>query len=67
MELPRLGSIEVRLRLAGAAVAMTVESGGAHASVEELVAALPEFADALAARGLRPVWLQAIATAEVKS
>jgi hypothetical protein len=64
MELPRLGTVEVRLRLAGESIAATVESDGA-ASTAELERALPDFAAALAARGLRPVLLQALAPAEI--
>jgi hypothetical protein len=60
LDLPRLGPIEVRLRLAGDAVAVTVQSAGASEAAERLAAALPEFAAALAARGLRPVLLQAL-------
>jgi len=67
MELPRLGRIEVRLRLAGHAVAATIASDVA-ARVEEIAAALPEFAAALQARGLHAVLLQAQpAPAEAKS
>ena len=64
LELPRLGAVEVRLRLAGESIAATVESAGA-ASSAELDQALPEFAAALTARGLRPVLLQALVPAEV--
>jgi hypothetical protein len=64
LELPRLGTVEVRLRLAGESIAATVETAGA-ASSAELEQALPEFAAALTARGLRPVLLQALAPAEV--
>ncbi|HUL68051.1 MAG TPA: flagellar hook-length control protein FliK [Burkholderiaceae bacterium] len=67
MELPRLGSIEIRLRLAGEAIAATIEADGANGSIAELESALPEFASALAARGLRPVLLQATAGAEAVS
>jgi hypothetical protein len=67
MELPRLGSIEIRLRLAGEAIAATIETDGANGSIAELEGALPEFASALAARGLHPVLLQATATAEAVS
>jgi len=55
LELPRLGSIEVRLRLAGESIAAVIAS---QASAEELGQALPEFASALTARRLRPVLLQ---------
>ena len=64
LELPRLGAVEVRLRLAGESIAATVESAGA-ASSAELDQALPEFAAALTARGLRPVLLQALVPAEL--
>lgn len=60
LDLPRLGPIEVRLRLAGDAVAVTVQGAAAGAPAQQLAAALPEFAAALAARGLRPVLLQAL-------
>lgn len=65
MDLPRLGSIGIRLRLAGESIAATMESDSASGSIAELERALPEFASALTARGLRPVLLQAIAPAEV--
>jgi hypothetical protein len=55
LDLPRLGSVEIRLRLAGESIAAVIAS---HASAEELAQALPEFAAALTARGLRPVLLQ---------
>jgi hypothetical protein len=62
LDLPRLGPIEIRLRLAGEAVAATVFAGGVPAATQELAQALPLFGDALAARGLRPVLLQAVDT-----
>ncbi len=56
LELPNLGAIVVRLRLAGDAVAAEFES-----SRTPLVeSALPEFDAALQARGLRPVHLSAV-------
>ncbi len=56
LELPNLGAIVVRLRLAGDAVAAEFES-----SRTPLVeSALPEFDAALQARGLRPVHLSAM-------
>jgi hypothetical protein len=64
MELPHLGRIEVRLRLAGESVAATIE-GGTAASLGEIERALPEFASALTARGLRPILLQAVPAPEV--
>jgi len=64
LDLPRLGCVEIRLRLAGEAIAATVASSGATRSMAELERALPEFASALAARGLRPVLLQVLAPAE---
>ena len=67
MELPRLGSIDVRLRLAGEAIAATIEGEDTNGSIAELERALPEFASALTARGLRPVLLQAIAAPEALS
>jgi hypothetical protein len=63
LELPHLGALEVRLRLAGDRIAAAVESGGA-ASVAHLAAALPEFRLALEARGLQPVLLQALQTGD---
>jgi hypothetical protein len=66
MELPRLGAIEIRLRLAGESVAASV-AGGHAATISELERALPEFASALAARGLRPVLLQTVGAAEQES
>ena len=65
LDLPRLGCVEIRLRLAGDAIAATVASSSATGSMAELERALPEFASALSARGLRPVLLQALAPAEV--
>jgi hypothetical protein len=59
LDLPRLGPIEVRLRLAGETVGASIESGGTQGALAQLAAALPEFASALAARGLRPVLVQA--------
>lgn len=64
MELPHLGTIEVRLRLAGESIAATIE-GGTAASIDEIERALPEFASALTARGLRPILLQAVRAPEV--
>lgn len=64
MELPHLGRIEVRLRLAGESIAATIE-GGTAASLDEIERALPEFASALTARGLRPILLQAVRAPEV--
>ncbi|HYS14226.1 MAG TPA: flagellar hook-length control protein FliK [Burkholderiaceae bacterium] len=64
LDLPRLGSVEIRLRLAGESIAATVASSSATGSMAELERALPDFASALAARGLRPVLLQALASAE---
>jgi hypothetical protein len=65
LDLPRLGPIEIRLRLAGESIAATIEAGGSSGSVAEIEPALPEFASALTARGLRPVLLQAIERAKV--
>jgi hypothetical protein len=64
LELPRLGTVEVHLRLAGESIAATVGTAGLAPSAE-LEQALPEFAAALTARGLRPVLLQTLAPAEV--
>lgn len=55
LELPSLGAVAIDLRLAGAAIAMHADaSAPAGARLRE---ALPALADALAARGLRPVAL----------
>ncbi|HTT10237.1 MAG TPA: flagellar hook-length control protein FliK [Burkholderiaceae bacterium] len=64
LDLPRLGSTEIRLRLAGEAVAATIASRGAGAARGEFEQALPEFAAALTARGLRPVLLQTVGAEE---
>jgi hypothetical protein len=56
-ELPRLGRVEVDLRLAGVAVAAAF-AADANAQAQ-LDAALPEFASALEAHGLQPVALAA--------
>lgn len=55
LELSRLGRVEVDLRLAGVAVAAAIAAQAQ--SQAQLDAALPEFAAALAARGLQPVAL----------
>ena len=57
LELPRLGRVEVDLRLAGDAIAADIAAAGRAQA--HLHAALPEFAAALQARGLRPVALAA--------
>ncbi len=59
LELPHLGLVEVRLRLAGDRIAAQIE-GDSTDGVRRLVEALPEFGAALEARGLRPVLLQAM-------
>jgi len=61
MDLPRLGRIEVRLRLSGASVAATIHAPASSGTLAHVEEALPEFAAALSARGLRPVLLQAVA------
>jgi len=61
MDLPRLGRIEVRLRLSGASVAATIHAPASSGALAHVEGALPEFAEALSARGLRPVLLQAVA------
>jgi hypothetical protein len=65
MDLPHLGRIEVRLRLSGASVAATIHAPASSGALAHLEGALPEFAAALSARGLRPVLLQAAAPREV--
>jgi flagellar hook-length control protein FliK len=59
LELPHLGLVDVRLRLAGDRIAAHIE-GSTPEGVRRLVEALPEFGAALGARGLRPVLLQAV-------
>ncbi len=59
MTLPHLGVVEARVRLAGDRIAILVE-GETPGRVHALQAALPEIGAALAARGLRPVLLQAV-------
>ncbi|HXF45767.1 MAG TPA: flagellar hook-length control protein FliK, partial [Burkholderiaceae bacterium] len=56
-DLPRLGRVEVDLRLAGVAIAAAF-AADANARAQ-LDAALPEIASALAAHGLQPVALSA--------
>ncbi len=57
LDLPRLGMLEVHLRVVGTTVAVGVESVQ-HAVIER---ELPELDAHLAARGLQPAWLQAAA------
>jgi hypothetical protein len=64
MTLPHLGTIEVRLRLAGESIGATIAAD--LRAREELERALPDFASALTARGLRPVLLQAVDAGEAR-
>lgn len=59
LDLPRLGPVQVRLRLAGEALATTLGGAGAAG----LVDALPALIAALRARGLTPVATQVVAAA----
>lgn len=54
-DLPEVGALTVRLRLAGDTIAATVEG-----RVDRVEPALPALADAFAARGLKPALVQAI-------
>lgn len=56
LDLPQLGRVEVRLRLAGDAIATTLGGAGAAGLVEEL----PTLIEALRARGLTPVATQVL-------
>lgn len=56
LDLPRLGPVEVDLKLAGKAIATVVRS----ASTAAMAAALVELTDQLSARGLTPVAAQAV-------
>ncbi|MFY7948628.1 MAG: flagellar hook-length control protein FliK [Gemmatimonas sp.] len=56
LDLPQLGRVEVRLRLAGDAIATTLGGAGAAGLVEEL----PALIEALRARGLTPVATQVL-------
>jgi hypothetical protein len=56
VELPRLGPLDVRLRLSGSAVALTVACGRPQALESEL----PELAAQMRSRRLQPVSLQAV-------
>jgi hypothetical protein len=60
-DLPNLGPVEVRLRLAGGAISAQVASNDA----QKLAPALSDLAEQLAARGLRPVMLQSLPAEEL--
>jgi hypothetical protein len=66
LELPGLGTLDVRLRLAGATVAATVACGADAGTCQRVAGALPELGAALTARGLTPAALRAapVAAAE---
>lgn len=61
-DLPNLGPVEVRLRLAGSAISAQVGSNDA----QTLAPALTDLAEQLAARGLRPVMLQSLPAGELQ-
>lgn len=66
IELPHLGAVEARVRLAGDRIAILVE-GESVPHARALEAALPEIREALAARGLKAILLQAIPAAPAEA
>lgn len=62
LDLPALGAVEIRLRVAGEAVAATVESS----ALQVFEAGLPDLAEQLRLRGLQPAGLRTFAAGEAQ-